>query len=120
MFWVLAVSFFTASCSKAPNQNGTFEIPMTVYSISSFTNFPSFRGKFLDKHVGSYLEKNSGKTNLFITIFLEKTSGEPFAVSENPTSQNMFQIINLLEKDHSYIFPEVLMSTNGKEENIGR
>jgi hypothetical protein len=114
--WVLIVLLFTASCGKTPKEGGTFEIPMTVYQISEFTNFPSFQGKVLNKHIGSYLEKNSGKTNLFFTIFLEKTNGEQFAVSENPTSQNMFQIVNLLEKNHSYTFPNAL--TNGNQGGI--
>jgi hypothetical protein len=116
MLWVLTVLFFTASCSKTPKEGGTFEIPMMVYPISAFTNFPSFQGKVLNKHIGSYLEKNSGKTIFFLTIFLEKTNGEQFAVSENPASQDMFQIVNLLEKDHSYTFPDAL--THGNQGNI--
>jgi hypothetical protein len=43
---------------------------------------------------------------------LQKTNGEEFAISENPTSQRMFQIANSLEKGQIYIFPNVLISSN--------
>ena len=113
--WIFTVLIFTGSCGKHSDQasehGDPFVVPMTAYPISKFTNFPSFQGKLLNKHIGSYLEKNSGKTNYFFTIFLEKTNGDQFAVSDNPAPQDMFQVVNSLEKNHSYSFPDVL--TNG-------
>ena len=95
---------------------GTFETPMPLYNITEFTNFPSFEAKVFDMDIGNYLEKHSGKTNFYFMIFLEKTNGDQFTVLDTSTSQEMFQVVNSLEKDRSYTFPDALV--NGSQGNI--
>jgi hypothetical protein len=114
------LTVLTASCGKrsdSTSESGDqLLVPLTVYHISQFTNFQSFEAQIVTKDAGSYLRKSSGETNYFVEVILLKTNGEEFAISENPTSENMFRVINSLEKGRSYIFPNVLISSN--RENV--
>jgi hypothetical protein len=104
------LTVFTASCSKHLDSTSESEdqllVPLTDYHVSKFTNFQSFEAQIVNKATGSYLRKSSGETNYFVEIILLKTNGEEFAVSENPTSQKMFEVVNSLEKGRSYFSPE--------------
>ncbi len=114
------LTVFTASCSKRSDSTSESEdqllVPLTDYHISQFTNFQSFEAQIVNKATGSYLRKSSGETNYFVEVILLKTNGEEFAVSENPSSQKMFEVVNSLEKGRSYIFPNALISSN--KENV--
>lgn len=110
VFAFIAGIFVGGGCNRHEEiNNDIFATPITNYSITSFATFQPFEAKMADKHLGSYRETHSGKTNLFFTIFIEKTNGDRFAVSGNPASQAMFQVVNSLEKDHDYIFPSALL-----------
>jgi hypothetical protein len=106
VFLAIAGCFTIVGCSRQEEKRGdVFATPMTNYSVTEFATFQSFRAKMADKHVGSYRDIHSGKTNYFFTVFLEITNGKPFAVSGNPASQDMIQVVNLLEKGRDYTFP---------------
>src|SRR5579862_1334432 len=106
--WILAISFMwiVVSCTTQPDERASFEVPVVDYPISKFANFQTFRAELVTKQTDSYLEKSSGKTNYFFVILLKKTNGEQFTVSENRSEEHMVQVINSLEKDRSYTFPD--------------
>ena len=81
---------------------------MPTYSYATFVKFPNCECQLMEVHVGSYTNKLTTGTNFFVTLFLERTNGEQFAISENQAPEDLFHIINTLEKGHSYIFPNVL------------
>jgi hypothetical protein len=108
---------FAVSCSKqAPKQGDTFGSSLTNYSISTFAKFQTFQGTVLNKYVSGFPDKSSGETNYHVVIVLEKNKGEKFAVSEDHASQVMLQIVNSLEENRIYTFPDVL--TNGVRQGV--
>jgi len=114
-FLVATAIISIVGCSRSSDsasEHGQLLVPLTVYQFSQLTNFQSFQARIISKDTGSYLKSSSAKTNFYFTFILQKTNGEEFAISENPTSQRMFQIANSLEKGQIYIFPNVLISSN--------
>ena len=111
LFKITAVFLLVASCSKqVPNQSDTFGRPVKTYDVSTFAKFSSFQGKILEKYV-DFPEVSSGQTNYHIVVVLKKSNGEQLAVTQIHASQDMADIVNSLEKDRSYTFPNAL--TNG-------
>ena len=110
VFWVIAGCAAIVGCSRPEQTQGdVFATPMTNYSVTQFAAFQPFRAKMADKHVGSYRDIRSGQTNYFFTIFLELSNGNAFAVSGNPASPALIQVVNSLEKDQGYTFPNALV-----------
>jgi len=113
-----AVLFLTRNPLFAPNEvvhGASFEIPITNnYSFLEFRSVSEFQAKVRGKDVGSFLNKRTGQTNYFATVFLEKNDGEWLTVSDNyNSSQNILMLFTALEKDHLYTFPDAMrLATN--------
>ena len=117
ILWTLAAFCFLVSCSKqAPKQGNTFGTPLTSYPISAFAKSQTFQGKVLNKYISAFPDKSSGETNYHIVVVLEKSKSEKFAVTQDHASQVMLQIVDSLEENHTYAFPDVL--TNGIQGDI--
>lgn len=116
-FLAVAALLFPVSCSKqTPKQGDTLGNPLTSYPISTFAKFQTFQGKVLNKYVSGFPDNSSGETNYHVVIILEKNKGEKLAVTEDHASQAMLQVVNSLEENHIYTFPDVL--TNRDQGNI--
>ena len=110
---IFAVTLFVARFPRhfesASEVHGLLDVPLTNYSLSVFTNFPSFRARVTTRTTTSDLWKSPVKTNYGFGLILEKTNGEAFQVSEIPTSRRVFDIVSSLETGRRYMFPDVLM-----------
>jgi len=89
--------------------HGQLDVPLTNYTLSEFTDFPSFLARVTTRTTTSDLWKSPVKTNYGFGLILEKTNGEAFQVSEIPTSRRVFDIVSSLETGRRYMFPDVLM-----------
>jgi hypothetical protein len=101
--------YFRYLAASVPEPHGQLEVPLTNYSLSEFTNLPSFLARVTLRSTTSDLWRSPVQTNYGFNLILEKTNGEVLGVSAIPTSRRIFDIVGSLESGHSYVFPDALV-----------
>jgi hypothetical protein len=109
----LMAACVVTACSKqdsqqAPKRTDTFGVECPSYSPSEFLKLSSFQAKVLEKGMGRIPDLPAGKTNILVSILLEKADGQRLIVSDYPASDDLMKIFRLLEKDHIYTLPDAV------------